>query len=125
MKCPARAAKLEADPGKATTKLRLPTPVVFDNSQAFGGKLTISATLNGKPVSLEQELELGITYSASDYHQVKYVVKDEAGNEAKCWVFYRIEGEIIRRNPRLIDVFINTFFYIDLLSSSFAKSMDL
>jgi hypothetical protein len=81
---------VQSDPGKSTAKVRLPTPSYTDNSLAHGGKLTFSATLDGKPVSVKQDVELSMS---DDHHQVTYIVTDEAGNKRKCHFIYRVDGK--------------------------------
>ncbi|CAB3993198.1 Hypothetical predicted protein [Paramuricea clavata] len=95
LKCPSKDQVIthQSDPGKATAKVSFPTPSYTDNSEAHGGKLSFSATLDGKPVSVKKEHELSITPRRFDYHEVKYIVTDEAGNEAKCYFLYRIQDK--------------------------------
>ena len=94
LKCPSkRVIIVQSDPGKATTKVVLPTPVYSDNSQSHGGKLSFIATLDGKPVSLKQEHSLSITHYGWQYHSVKYIVTDETGNKARCSFYYRVLGK--------------------------------
>ena len=84
---------VETDPGKATAKVRLHVFRYSDNSQAYDGKLSFSAYLGGKPVSLEEELEL----DGGRAHYVRYIVRDEAGNEGVCQMIYRVEGRFFHR----------------------------
>ncbi|CAB3993197.1 Hypothetical predicted protein [Paramuricea clavata] len=79
---------LESDPGKASTKIHLPTPSYSDDSEAHGGKLNFIATLDGRRVSVKQEHELSI--SGWKDHEVKYMVTDESGKTTMCYFYYRV-----------------------------------
>ena len=92
-KCPLRdqTIRVKSDPGKATAKISLPQVSYTDNSEAFGGKLFFSAFLDGKPITVDKEVELSIDHIT---HSVRYIVKDEAGNTAYCDMYYSVEGKI-------------------------------
>jgi hypothetical protein len=83
---------LESDPGKASTKIYLPTPSYSDDSEAHGGKLNFSATLDGRRVSVKKEHELSI--SGWKDHEVKYMVTDESEKTTMCYFYYRVLGKI-------------------------------
>ena len=94
LECPPnRVTVVQSDPGKSTAKVRLPTPSYSDNSEELGGKLTFNATVDGKLVSVNQDVELRISNYAQDYRVVVYVVADEAGNKRRCTFFYRVEDK--------------------------------
>ncbi|XP_028408610.1 sushi, von Willebrand factor type A, EGF and pentraxin domain-containing protein 1-like [Dendronephthya gigantea] len=108
IECPqqGRVIVQNTDLGKAIATIRLPTPKYSDNSQRHGGKLNFSATLNGKPISAHRKLRMTQNLSYS----VRYLVKDEEGNQAKCDFSYRVvdkeppkiencPGDIVKARP--------------------------